>query len=688
MRSFRIESIYISDNCDKKYCKILKKGYEYKFYSNKVTEDINLYGDNINICALVGKNGSGKSSLLDMLYRIVNNFGYLLFKGAIMPGAEDPIFLKGIYASVKFKYGDKTFELKCEDKRMSLYSNEIESIWNDEYNRENIKCEEAGNNKGTYDTGINSDKEDIINVAKNFFFTIVTNYSIQSLNYEDYEEEGPWIQKLFHKNDGYSLPIVLNPYRHDYGINTEIETELTNYRLSAIFLNSTEEKPFLDGYNLNRLEYRFAPFKYYRIIYAAYRHRAINEQREDIFLDLKDDYDIIGFINDRFLEAYEKKGSCTNLILEGLHGLSLNLSQNSQASYMAACVYIVYKVLSSTKYPDYAQYFQSLHRFEHCISCEVVNEGMEKYIEKLIDDESHIANKLHQTVQFINNYDKIQERYGVYLNDPDFSFDFRNYLNSGKSLDNISDIIKELPPPIYKVEIFLNRGGKKNDKRSQMDEVPFSKLSSGEKQFAYMMSTYIYHLINLGSIHTATQTNSNGSNRVAYSMINMVFDEMELCFHPEYQRTFVNNLVSYIERAELNKVFSFNIILTTHSPFILSDIPACNILALKDGEPDEQFKNEKTLAANIYDILNNGFFMDDFIGEYSSIFIDEIIKKLNDSNDDISAKEQEILFKKISLIGDNLVRIKLLEKLDQCTNNRFSIEERIRILQKELYNLN
>ena len=688
MKSFRIESISISDKCDKKYCKILKKGYEYKFYSNKVTEDINLYGDNINICALVGKNGSGKSSLLDMLYRIVNNFGYLLFRGTIMPGAEDPIFLKGIYASVKFRYGDETFELKCEDKRISFYSNEIEPIWNDKYDGENIKCEEAGNNKGTYDTGINSDKDDIINVAKNFFFTIVTNYSIQSLNYEDYEEEGPWIQKLFHKNDGYSLPIVLNPYRHDYGINTEIETELTNYRLSAIFLNSAEEKPFLDGYNLNRLEYRFAPFKYYRIIYAAYRHWAINEQKKDINLDLENDYDIMSFVEERFIEAYKTKGSYTNLILEGLDKLKLNLSQESPDSYKAACVYIVYKVLSSTKYPDYAQYFQSLHRFEHCISCEVVDKNVKKYIEKLFDDKSHIANKLHQTVQFINNYDKIQKRDGVYLNDPDFSFDFRNYLDSGKSLDNISDIIKELPPPIYKVEIFLNRSRKKNDKRSQMDEVLFSKLSSGEKQFAYMMSTYIYHLINLESIHTATQTNSNGSNRVAYSMINMIFDEMELCFHPEYQRTFVNNLISYIQRMELNKTFSFNIILTTHSPFILSDIPACNILALKDGEPDEQFKNKKTLAANIYDILNSGFFMDDFIGEYSSIFINEIIKKLNDSNDDISAKEQEILFKQISLIGDDLVRIKLLEKLDQCTNNRFSIEERKRILQKELDNLN
>lgn len=688
MKSFRIESIIISDKCDKRYCKILKKGNEYKFYSNKVTEDINLYGDNINICALVGKNGSGKSSLLDMLYRIVNNFGYLLFRGTIMPGAEDPIFLKGIYASVKFRYGDETFELKCEDKRISLYSNEIEYIWNDEYNGENIECEEAGNNKGTYDTGINSDKEDIINVAKNFFFTIVTNYSIQSLNYEDYEEEGPWVQKLFHKNDGYSLPIVLNPYRHDYGINTEIETELTNYRLSAIFLNSAEEKPFLDGYNLNRLEYRFAPFKYYQIIYAAYRHWAINEQKKDINLDLENDYDIMSFVEERFIEAYKTKGSYTNLILEGLDKLKLNLSQESPDSYKAACVYIVYKVLSSTKYPDYAQYFQSLHRFEHCISCEVVDKNVKKYIEKLFDDESHIANKLHQTVQFINNYDKIQKRDGVYLNDPDFSFYFRNYLDSGKSLDIISDIIKELPPPIYKVEIFLNRSRKKNDKRSQMDEVLFSKLSSGEKQFAYMMSTYIYHLINLESIHTATQTNSNGSNRVAYSMINMIFDEMELCFHPEYQRTFVNNLISYIQRMELNKTFSFNIILTTHSPFILSDIPACNILALKDGEPDEQFKNKKTLAANIYDILNSGFFMDDFIGEYSSIFINEIIKKLNDSNDDISAKEQEILFKQISLIGDDLVRIKLLEKLDQCTNNRFSIEERKRILQKELDNLN
>lgn len=679
MRSFRIESIYISDNCDKKYCKILKKGYEYKFYSNKVTEDINLYGDNINICALVGKNGSGKSSLLDMLYRIVNNFGYLLFRDTIMPGAEDPIFLKGIYASIKFKYGDQRLELKCEDKCMYLCSNTTEHIWSGKYDRKKIIDAETGN----CDSWIDNDKEEIITVAKNFFFTIVTNYSIQSLNYEDYEDEGPWVQKLFHKNDGYSRPIVLNPYRHDYGINTEIEAELTNYRLSAILLNSTEERPFLDGYNLNRLEYHYAPLKYYRNIYDDFRTRSIEGQSEEQSFDLKKSDEIINFINERFIKAYETKGSYTNLILKGLKNLSLDLSQNSPASYKAACVYIVYKVLSSTKYPDYAQYYESLHRFKHCISYKVVNEDIKNYIDKLIDDESHIANKLHQTIQFINNYDRIKERVGLSLNNTDSSFNFKTYLDSNKLPNNISDIIKKLPPPFYKVQIYLSRNRNKNDKSNQRNEILFSRLSSGEKQFAYMMSTYIYHLANLESIQKANQTNSKANKRVSYSMINMIFDEMELCFHPEYQRIFVNNLVSYIKRAGFNKVFSFNIILTTHSPFILSDIPACNILALKDGAPDNSFKDEQTFAANIYDILGNKFFMENFIGEFASKEIDGIISRL--TNKKVITEEGKTIIKsRIGLIGDDIIRIKLLEKLGGGSD----IQERIKILNAELKEYN
>lgn len=690
MDNFKIQSIYIGEKCDEKYCKVLKRGCEYKFYSGNLTEEINLYGDNINICALVGKNGSGKSSLLDILYRLANNFGYLLFRGVVMPGAETPKYLKQIYASIKFKLNATYLELKCEDTKMYLKENS-DIVWYDEYSGEPINNNAEGKLKGDFDAFTSSDKDNkIIKTASKFFYTIVTNYSIQSFNYDDYEDEGEWLHNVFHKNDGYSHPIVLNPFRTITGIDIENEGELTNYRLSAIFLKDKEfnkankdEKRiyFIDGYDLERLEYHYSPFKYYRNIFDSLKDgdsekEAHKKDKASVLID---------FINGKFLDAFKVKGSCTNLILNTFFS-NLQLSDESPSSFKTACVYIVYKVLSSTKYPNYAKYFSHYHKYERCLDTNPANSDFKNFLEEIKSEQSHIANKLNQTIQFIDEYKELEERIGRPLNDENNTFNFLSYIDKRKLPDNITDIMRELPPPFFKVKIVL----RKNSQQNKDEKISFNKLSSGEKQFAYMMSTYIYHLANLESITpkvTDTSLHSE-TGRVNYRMINLVFDEMELCFHPEYQRTFVNNLISYIKRMELNKIFSFNIILTTHSPFILSDIPACNILALKDGEPDEQFKNEKTLAANIYDILNNGFFMDDFIGEYSSIFIDEIIKKLNDSNDNISAKEQEILFKQISLIGDDFVRIKLLEKLDQCTNNRFSIEERKRILREELDKLN
>ena len=104
-------------------------------------------------------------------------------------------------------------------------------------------------------------------------------------------------------------------------------------------------------------------------------------------------------------------------------------------------------------------------------------------------------------------------------------------------------------------------------------------------------------------------------------------------------KDFVNIVSKYIKK-------NMNFIFTSHSPFILSDIPKENVIFLekykKDEDKDQKEGNcknvtkdieLKTFGANIHTLLSNGFFMSDgLMSEFAKIKITKILRFLNDDN--------------------------------------------------------
>ena len=83
----------------------------------------------------------------------------------------------------------------------------------------------------------------------------------------------------------------------------------------------------------------------------------------------------------------------------------------------------------------------------------------------------------------------------------------------------------------------------------------------------------IYHLRNLDD-------NQETEGMIAYNQVCIVMEEVELYYHPEYQKSYLNYLLEQISRAGLSRLKSLNLVFVTHSPFILSDITRNDILCL------------------------------------------------------------------------------------------------------------
>jgi len=634
--------------CDVKYRKVLSENY-YLFNDRVIVNDDNrivlnpdyknnswYFGKNINVQAIVGPNGSGKSSLLELMYRIINNFSALIERGMKRNAAWKLLFVDKLYAELYYVQDGHLYCISCSGNDVFFLS--------DDHKEQYFSA-------STYSYGQSKVNKlmvtEMAQLAERLHYTIVTNYSLQSLVSSDYqdetslapdangvfapEQEGTvWISHLYHKNDGYLTPIVLNPFRDKLG-NIDIVTEhrLTIYRLSALMLFYRNRKGFFDDYKLNDIQYSFS----LQTVYEKYQIREINDdQYKSAVLDVE-----------HFVPEHPK--SVMSILLSVMGFTNIRLGNDI---IRASALYLVYKILNiASKYPSYTEFDQwSLRRFDETVSSKDDLMSLGKLVDKILKDKSHITIKV---IQVRNLLEIIKKKGTAPLEKESFSIDeYLSLLDEPvvKGRNKLFNIMYTLPPSFFIPTLTIKNPNKNGD------TIDVAKLSSGERQLLYTLSTYVYHIRNLLSIP---------KDRVAYRHISLILDEAEICFHPEYQRLFVSRLLYMIKSLNLNLHCAYNIILSTHSPFILSDMPRENILYLDGGEAQNREDFIRPLAANISDILYQSFFLKNgFIGEWARTRINEILQK-KDYWEQLSSDEQRF----INEIGDDYVRKQIKRHLGE-----------------------
>lgn len=498
-----------------------------------------------------------------------------------------------------------------EDLSLSLIYEIKGAIYEIEYFTKKFQFYKIKEKKELYKTSIEE-----FNLP-DFFYTISVNYSHHSLNSEII---GNWIAQLFHKNDAYITPVVINPMRDDGDIDINNEISLSTERvMSNIAFNLLADTDFklLNKYKICKFIFEPKKYKFYPLE--------------------------VGF-------KLEKNTTLNTLLIEEL---GIQVIPDDIPFWSIALAYLDDKLRRINK--NYAFLIHS------------GKSTADPLINFIRTDDSHITKKVKQTLNFLKSTLKKENR--------EYWKDTKEEFIIEMSLDRYLSWIKTFEIPFSKMtpselsEISMPGFLSVNFELESEDGTIISpgKLSSGEQQMIFNVNSILYHLYNLQSVHKTLDE----PDRIKYDHINIVLDEVELYYHPEMQRQMVENIKDSLENIR-NKnesgIKSINVCFLTHSPFILSDIPSENILKLNGGKVVPNLPNQESFGANIYSLLANDFFMKDgFIGDFA-------MKKIKDVLDYVSTgKYEEQNHKKYlltaKLVSDSVVRNKLLQLLNSLKQN-------------------
>lgn len=570
----------------------------------------------VSFSAIVGENGAGKSSLIEFEIRLINNFSAIVFgEYAKEDGGQHLHFIDGIEGELYYLLKQNVYRLCVAGRDVKLYCYH----WLEDKEtgyiifNEPIEIINGGGvpmvGKPIKSVYFSSYFESLKNLLPRFFYTVVLNQSAYAYNTndfasecncEEYEvkvrrgynknekgeripysiEDKCWLSGLFHKNDGYQIPIVLTPYRFEGNYDINLENKLAYERLISIMVMEDDNG---------------------RVINGHLRVTSFDLKRKPCNYDLDYIHQRLGF-RQFGSDDYEKMKSILLETWNSHVGFDIVASSSSYVYRSQAINYLVYKTLKiACTYDEYRDF-----RYRYILKEELFDEeSFRKLVQMTIANNSHVTNKLYRTIAYLiwDIYEILGETKDkpLKIGISDINKRWKNAFNQRRVelTNNIgASLITEasIPPPFFDTAIGLvelNTGV----------YVPFEFLSSGEKQQAYSISALVYHLKNLDSV----RDDNSSSERFAYPYIQLVLEEVELYYHPELQRQLIKNIMDGIKQANLRNIKWISICIVTHSPFVLSDIPSNNVLALrKDGG---EVSKIPCFASNIHEMLKQSFFL-------------------------------------------------------------------------------
>ncbi len=215
----------------------------------------------------------------------------------------------------------------------------------------------------------------------------------------------------------------------------------------------------------------------------------------------------------------------------------------------------------------------------------------------------------------------------------------------------------------------------------------FNQLSTGEQDnIKLFLDIYSYLKIN------------NGISQLIF------LDEPNNAQHPSWQKHFIKDLISFTSNYIDKETYFY---ITTHSPFIISDLPKENVIFLdkfdqktKEKYPKLNIDNlengncinvskyidMKSFGANIHTLLSHGFFMKDgLMGEFAKTTINDVIKYLDPNNqEETKIKTDDDAKNIINIIGEPILKNTLLNMYEEKVYKDESKLEKLKRKQQEI----